>query len=151
MILKNISRETTVQLTYIINSVLKLNPFPDQYKTAIVVPIPKAGKSLNKKENFRPISLLNSISKVIEKSMYRRFNTFLDEHNITQDSQFGFNTTQQITRILNDILLNFNQDKNTVFTLLDIEKAFDRVWIKGLLYKMHKAGLNKNFIKLMGT
>jgi hypothetical protein len=155
MILKNISRKTTVQLTYIINSILKLNHFPDQYKTAIVVPIPKAGKSLNKKENFRPISLLNSISKVIEKIMYRRFNTFLDEHNITQDSQFGFknhhNTTQQIARISNDILLNFNQDKNTVFTLLDIEKAFDRVWIKGLLYKMHKAGLNVNFIKLMGT
>jgi hypothetical protein len=155
MILKNISRKTTVQLTYIINSILKLNHFPDQYKTAIVVPIPKAGKSLNKKENFRPISLLNSISKVIEKIMYRRFNTFLDEHNITQDSQFGLknhhNTTQQIARISNDILLNFNQDKNTVFTLLDIEKAFDRVWIKGLLYKMHKAGLNVNFIKLMGT
>jgi chorismate mutase len=75
MILKNISRKTTVQLTYIINAVLKLNHFPDQYKTAIVVLIPKAGKSVSKKENFRPISLLNSISKIIEKIMYRRFNT----------------------------------------------------------------------------
>jgi TPP-dependent 2-oxoacid decarboxylase len=122
MILKNISRKTTVQLTYIINSVLKLNHFPDQYKTAIVVPIPKAGKSLNKKDNFRPISLLNSISKVIEKIMYRRFNTFLDEHNITQDSQFGFKNHHSTTQEnFERILLNFNQDKNTVFTLLDIE------------------------------
>jgi hypothetical protein len=74
MIPKNISRKTIVQLTYIIKSVLKLNHFPDQYKTAI---------------------------------------------------QFGFknhhNTTQQIARISNDILLNFNQDKKAVFTLLDIE------------------------------
>jgi hypothetical protein len=86
MILKNISRKTTVQLTYIINAVLKLNHFPDQYKTAVVVPIPKAGEHLSKKENFRPISLLNSISEIIEKIMYRRFNTLLDEHNITRQS-----------------------------------------------------------------
>jgi hypothetical protein len=73
MIPKNISRKTIVQLTYIIKSVLKLNNFPDQYKTAI---------------------------------------------------QFWFknhDTTQQIARISNDILLNFNQDKKAVFTLLDIE------------------------------
>ncbi|CAH1381913.1 unnamed protein product, partial [Tenebrio molitor] len=114
MILKNISRKTTVQLTYIINAVLKLNHFPDQYKTAVVVPIPKAGEHLSKKENFRPISLLNSISEIIEKIILTRI---LNELKINQEYQFGFkshhSTTHQLARISNDILINFNKDKHS--------------------------------------
>jgi hypothetical protein len=155
VILKNISKKGRVQLTHIVNAVLKLNYFPNQYKTAIIIPIPKPGKNSNNTESYRPISLLNSISKLTEKIIHRRLNTFLEEQNIKQECQFGFklshSTTHQIARISNDILINFNQDKNTVLTLLDLEKAFDRVWIKGLLYKLYKAGINSNFIKLMSS
>jgi hypothetical protein len=155
LLIKNISRKAKVQLSHIINAALKLNYFPSQYKTATVVPILKPGKNNNKTENYRPISLLSTISKIFEKIIHRRLTRMLNELNINQEYQFGFksrhSTTHQLARISNDILINFNKDKHTALTLLDLEKAFDRVWIKGLLYKMHQAGLNINFIKLMSS
>jgi hypothetical protein len=66
VIIKNISKKAKVQLTYLIRGALKLNYFPNQYKIAIVIPIPKTGKNPTKVESYRPISLLNSISKIIE-------------------------------------------------------------------------------------
>jgi hypothetical protein len=72
IILKNTSNKAKVQLIYIINGALKLNYFPNQYKTAIVIPIPKTGKNTSKVE--RPISLLNSISKIMERIIHKRLN-----------------------------------------------------------------------------
>jgi hypothetical protein len=155
VVIKRMSRKAKVQLTYLINGALKLNYFPKQYKNSIVIPIPKTGKNPKKVESYRPISLLNSISKILEKIIHRRLKDQLADHNIDQECQFGFktyhSTTHQLARICNDVLINFNKDKNTVLTLLDLEKAFDRVWIKGLLYKMHVAGINPNFIKLLNS
>jgi hypothetical protein len=154
-IIKNLSQKATVQLTYITNAIIKLNYFPTKFKTALIIPILKPNKRSDKIESYRPISLLNSISKIIEKIIHRRFNKKLNKLKINKKCQFGFkkahNTTQQIARIVNDITINFNKDKATVMTLLDLEKAFDRVWIDGLIYKMHQDKFNVNFIKLIAS
>lgn len=69
------------------------------------------------------------------------------------DEQFGFrekhNTVQQVVRIVNDIRHNFNKNNVTVMILLDIEKAFDRVWLDGLIYKMIKYNYPPYIIKLI--
>ncbi|KAH0816595.1 hypothetical protein GEV33_006196 [Tenebrio molitor] len=67
---------------------------------------------------------------------------------ITQDEQFGFrsehDTTQQISRIVTEVINNYNKDNVTQMTILDIQKAFDRVWVQGLIAKLMKTKLPIN-------
>ena len=63
--------------------------FPSVLKTAKVVPVSKKDSKLNY-SNYRPISLLSNIEKVLEKLMYKRLYSFLDCNNVIYDLQFGF-------------------------------------------------------------
>lgn len=71
-----------IYLTFIINAILKYNYFPYRWKTSIICPIPKPKSVLSLAENYRPISLLNSLSKVAERIIYIRLNKFLISNNI---------------------------------------------------------------------
>lgn len=142
IILKNLPRKPLVQLTNIINATLKLLHFPSHWKTGNITPILKKGKNQIEPSSYRPISLLSTMSKIhiTERVILKRLNDFEEKENITVDHQFGsrksHSTVQQVVRITNDISTNFNENAVTVMLLLDIEKAFDKVWIDGLIYKM---------------
>lgn len=140
-ILKNLPQKGIVQLTYIINSILKLQIFPNQWKNALIIPIYKKQKDKTDPTSYRPISLLNTMAKITEKIIHRRLIEAVEKrNNIIVPEQFGFraghSTTMQIVRISNDVIKNYNKQKVTVMTLLDIEKAFDTVWINGLIHKL---------------
>lgn len=153
VVLKNLSKKAIVQLNYIINSLFKLMYFPQHWKTANIIPVPKPGKDKNKPTSYRPISLLCSISKIVEKIILDRIKKHEELNKISRDIQFGFkkqhSTVQQVVRIVNDISKNFNLDKITVMVLLDIQKAFDKVWIDGLMYKMIKQNYPEILIRLI--
>ena len=153
IVLKNLSRKALVQFTYIINSMITLQYFPSAWKTALVVPIHKPGKNPKLPTSYRPISLLSTLSKVAEKVILSRLQTHIHKHNIIPHFQFGFrprhNTTQQLARIVTDITTSFNKQKVTVMALLDVEKAFDKVWIEGLIYKMIQTNFPPLLIKLI--
>lgn len=137
---KNLPRKTKVQLMYIINGILKSGYFPKTWKDATVIPIPKSGKHLTNPINYRPISLLSSISKLTEKIILNRIQDFDRKEKVMIDEQFGFrrghSTSRQVARIANSIIKNYNIDNITSMALLDIEKAFDTVWIDGITYKL---------------
>ena len=130
-----------MQLTYIINAILRLQHWPSQWKSAVVVPILKPNKNAKLAGSYRPISLLSAISKLVEKVVLIRLNAAQDELHIDDECQFGFrkgrSTVQQVVRIVNDVKVQYNLGKNTTMVLLDIEKAFDTVRIPGLLYKLN--------------
>lgn len=140
IVLKNLERKTIVQITHIINTMIKLSHFPAHWKTSNIIPLLKAGKNKTDPGSYRPISLLQTLGKLTEKIIAKRLNDYEQSNKIIVDQQFGFrerhNTVQQVVRIVNDIATNFNKNNVTVMLLLDIEKAFDRVWIDGLIYKM---------------
>lgn len=75
-LIKNLPKKAVVQLMYIINAILITGYFPDKWKIAVVIPIPKPGKDLKNPINYRPISLLSSFSKVAEKVILHRIKTF---------------------------------------------------------------------------
>lgn len=139
-LLKNLPQKTIVQLMYIINGILKTGHYPKTWKNATIIPIPKAGKDLTNPTNYRPISLLSTMSKIAEKVILKRIKDFDHKYSITLDEQFGFrtghNTTLQVARIANSIIHNYNKNNVTSMALLDIEKAFDTVWIDGIVYKL---------------
>lgn len=150
-LIRNLSRKAIVQLNYIINAVFKFQHWPSCWKTAVVTPIPKAGKVTTSPGNYRPISLLSNLSKLTEKILLGKIKQVMKNNKIRDDHQFGFkekhSSTQQICRIVVDVINSFNNKNHTVMLLLDIEKAFDKVWIEGLTYKLIKLKFPKFLIK----
>lgn len=153
--IKNLTKKSIVQLTYIINSMIRLNHWPNKWKTALIIPIGKNGKEKHRPTNYRPISLLSTVSKLTEKVILRILTQTLRKSELHDPFQFGFktkhNSTHQLTRIITDTIKAFNKNQTTAMLLLDIEKAFDRVWVHGLLYKMIKLKLPIFIIKLISS
>ncbi|GFU05335.1 RNA-directed DNA polymerase from mobile element jockey [Trichonephila clavipes] len=89
--------------------------------------------------NYRPISLLSTIGKVL-KIILTRIKNFTITNEIIPKFQHGFqektSTSLQLLRVSNLIIEGFNSGKTTGGVFLDVEKAFDRMWHRGLIFKM---------------
>ena len=138
-LIRNIPRKGLVQLTHIINAIMILQHFPKQWKHAIISPIPKPNKDPTKPESYRPISLLNSLSKLAERALLNRLRD-LGFENMVPEEQFGFkrghSTTLLVAKVAQDAINIFNRKESTVLLALDFSKAFDSVWLDGLGYKL---------------
>ncbi|GFT83620.1 probable RNA-directed DNA polymerase from transposon X-element [Trichonephila clavipes] len=114
--------------------------FPNAWKTAVVIPILKPGKNPKLAESHRPISLLPILSKLAEKIIAARLNDYLENENILVPEQHGFrprlSTTHQLLRVVEYIKDGIDRHQYTAAVFLDIQKAFDRVWHTGLLFKL---------------
>ena len=140
LILKNLDREQLSNIALIYNSCLKTGYFPMAWKQAKVVMLPKPGKDLTKPTSYRPISLLPAIGKVFERITASRLSTFLEKANYFDENQAGFrknrSTLDQIFKLSQSVSTALKKHKKAVGVFLDVEKAFDAVWLEGLKYKI---------------
>ena len=90
-LLKSLCKSISLPLSCIFNQSIAQGIFPDQMKIAEVVPLYK-GKSTDELVNYRPISLLLTISKLLEKIIYKRLIKFIDKYKILYESQYGFHS-----------------------------------------------------------
>ena len=138
--LKILPHKHIMAICNIINAIMRHQYFPPAWKEAIVVCIPKVGKPLSAPSSYRPISLLNSLSKVAESVILQRLSTIIKNKNLIPDCQHGFrtghSTCHQLLRVTELIADNMNRRRHTSMLLLDIQQAFDRVWHEGLIYKL---------------
>lgn len=138
-------------LLILFNSVLRLCHFPACWKSAKVIMIPKPSKDHLIPENHRPISLLPIVSKMFERLLLTRLSDAL--YGSIRPEQFGFrrghSTTQQLIRVMNTLVDNINLNLCTTAVLLDVSKAFDKVWHEGLLFKLSDTGLPDSSIHLL--
>lgn len=155
ILLKNLPKKAIVQLHYLFNACLRLQYFPQPWKKARIIPIPKAGKNHTRPENLRPISLLSNMGKTFEKIIYRRLMDDIENRNLIIQEQFGFtkhkDTTGQVARIVDKAMINFNLKKYTSLTTLDLEKAYDTVWRKALSHKMLMAEIPPYLTKTINS
>ncbi|GFU76390.1 RNA-directed DNA polymerase from mobile element jockey [Trichonephila clavipes] len=136
-------------------TVHKMGYFPQLWKTASVIPILKPGKDPTLPDSFRPISLLPVLSKITEKIIQKRLCLHLNDNDILIPQQHGFraglSTSHQFLRVVEYIKSGFQDRKSTGAVFLDIQKAFDRVWHVGLLYKLIKIKTPPHLIKLINS
>ncbi|GFU60525.1 probable RNA-directed DNA polymerase from transposon X-element [Trichonephila clavipes] len=153
--LKHLPLVPIFELTNIIHNIIKIGYFPIVWKTATVVPILKPGKDPTQAESFRPIALLSILGKVAEKIILKRLYHHVEENNILIPEQRGFrpdlSTTHQLLRVVETIKSGFKNKKSTGAVFLDIQKAFDRVWREGLIFKLIKYDFPPPLIKLISS
>ena len=137
-------------LTILFNKSLENGVFPDVWKVAHVIPIYKQKGNRSSCKNYRPISLLSCVGKILEKCVQKHLVKFLKDHNIITPSQSGFtngdSTIYQLLNIYDDILNALDKDIPTQVVFFDISKAFDRVWHRGLLHKLHAIGIRDSLL-----
>ena len=131
-------------LSYICNLSLKEGIFPEELKIANVIPLFKKDNAMVF-NNYRPVSLLCTLSKVFERIMYNRLINFLNENKILFEYQFGFrknHSTQLALTFLMDKLINSIENGDHVIGVyLDFSKAFDTVDHNILLNKLNHYGI----------
>ena len=113
--------------------------FPLMCKTAKKKPLYKKGKNTESK-NYKPVSLLPVLSKIIERVVYNQLIEHLEKHDILYEYQSGFRSKHSVNTLLahlsHQILKGFESRKSTEMILIDLQKAFDILDHDMLLDKM---------------
>ena len=151
-VLKDIADLVSRPFTNIINECFSTGIFPSDLKVAKITPIFKKGDS-SLVSNYRPVSLLSSLSKIFEKALYNRLLHFISANNILVEHQFGFvpkkSTELAIFTTLNNIFYNVDQNKNVAGLYFDLSKAFDTIDHKLLISKLKYYGIRGVCLELL--
>ena len=126
-------------LHLIFSSCIESGIFPTEWKMANVVPIHKRDDKQNVK-NYRPVSLLPIFGKIFERLIYNEMYSFFIKNDLISSNQSGFkqgnSCINQLLSITHDIYQSLDQGYEVRGAFLDISKAFDKVWHKGLIHKL---------------
>lgn len=137
-------------LTLIFNASIVSGIFPDLWKVAKVCPLFKDG-ALFDRSNFRPISVLAIISKILERHIHSSYYQFLVDHELLSDSQFGFRRFRScelaVTELSDMILKNMDTKLLNGLLLIDLKKAFDLVDHSTLIFKLRAYGCSTSTIQ----
>jgi retron-type reverse transcriptase len=145
-ILKENKPILTKILTHIVNLSLQQGVFPKELKIANVIPIFKSGET-DLVGNYRPVSLLTTVSKVFERAFYSGLSTFVTHQKILYDLQFGFreghSTHMAVIKLLDNIILSLDKGEFAAGIFLDFSKACDTVNHQILLDKLCHYGVRR--------
>ena len=148
-ILNRIAPGISASLSRLFNYSLSVGSFPNQWKVANVIPIYKKGDK-SKVESYRPVSLLCGISKVFERIVANSIKDHLESNNLISEKQSGFkkgdSTVNQLIYFYEIVSSAFENGEEVRAIYLDISKAFDKIWHRGLLHKLRAFGFKNEML-----
>ena len=143
-LLKEGARELAPSLVRLFNISVTSCQIPAIWKLAHVIPIFKKGDR-SRVSNYRPVSLLSVVCKCLEWIIFKQVFNFFVDNNIITKWQSGFvpgdSTIKQLVSICHFFAETLDSKKAIRCVSCDISSAFDRVWHRGLLYKLECAGI----------
>ena len=148
-VLKACALSISEPLSIIFQQSLDSGIFPKTWKDAHISAL---YKSIDKhiRTNYRPISLLSCLSKCLERCVFLELYKYCVQNNLLTWRNSGFkhmdSTIYQLISLVHTIYENLDKGKSITMVFLDISKAFDRVWHKGLLFKLKSFGINANLL-----
>ena len=112
------------------NKSIELHKFPDEWKKATVIPLPKINNP-KQVSNFRPISLLPLPGKIIEKLLHSQLINHLENNSLLNSKQNGFRkfhiTSDTVFKLCYDLSTGMNKKHHTAAVFVDFAKAFDSI------------------------
>ena len=137
-------------MSTLFNKSLSICRFPEKWKMANVTPIFKS-KDSNILSNYRPISLLSCLGKVFERCVFKYLFNYLREYKHISIYQSGFTpgdcTTNQLVSMYHEVCTALENQNDIQLIFFDISKAFDKVWHKGLLFKLESVGIKHQLLQ----
>lgn len=131
-------------LTKMINLSIFKSEIPDELKVSLVKPIHKSGNYLSY-NNYRPISIMPTIEKILERCVSNRIIDFLEKNNVINDCHYGFrknkSTEDLLSAFSNIINKNLDKQNNILVLFVDLSKAFDTLDHSQILNALESAGI----------
>ena len=150
-----ISTPVSFSMSRLFNNLFQAGHFPSIWKIAHVTAIFKKSGSKTDKRNFRPISLLPTLSKICESVMHDRLFKHCIENDIISHKQAAYmkgdSTVSQLLYIVHNIRKNWGCHKITHGLFLDVSSAFDKVWHAGLLAKLDQVGIEDKCFNVLAS
>ena len=139
-LLKKVPDAYLERICSLFSQCLHIGFFPSKWKKAKTILIPKPGKDIKQAKNYRPISLLSCLGKLLERIIAFRLSTHLELKNQFAKSQSGFRaghmTSEQLFRLAEECHISFKKQQVVTALFLDAEAAFDKCWYSGIRYKL---------------
>ena len=151
-LLKIIEPAITKPLTILTNQVLCTGVFPDKLKIAKVIPI-HTKSDATVFNNYRPISLLPAISKILEKIIYDQLSCYLNDSKLLFDNQYVFrsmhSTEYAALELIDRIITQMDNNELPINIYLDLSKAFDTIDHSIVINKLEYYGIKESHLRLL--
>ena len=153
--LKGTVEAITPTVTHLFNLSLKSGKVPEAWKTSSVVPIPKTHRPSDSPIDYRSISLLCTVSKLLEMHVYKLLWQHLNANGLVSDSQWGFcpsrSTVTALLSTFHAIFQLLEKGSDVCLIFFDLRKAFDSVPHAPLLQHLKDIGLNSHILQWISS